>query len=303
MARHPIKRKKQHRKPRLPYTVVPDNIRRLIVGAYLKQEDWGHLCQQCGVKLNTARSIITKYQNTGRIEKEYKGGRNKIMTKEMEDFVLNICSENCQTTLAEYQEKLEMEFPNQKIPCASTINNFLDGKYVTMKQVSVQPIIRNDEIIKQERKQYAEWFEQTQKEWIMVFFDEFSFHSLTKRTKGRSSEGTKAVLPVTTFKTHTLNSILAISCQFGLLNTISQCGTSTIEWIRQFVLETSQLFKDSKLCYICDNARVHSKKVLLDTVAPYGHIIHFLPRYSPQLNPVEYGINVWKSAIKKELNC
>ena len=90
MARHLIKQKEQQRKPRVPYTVVPNNIRKLIVEAYSNQEDWGRLSLQCGVKLSTALSIITKYKNTGRIDKEYKGGRKNFMTKEMEDFVLSI---------------------------------------------------------------------------------------------------------------------------------------------------------------------------------------------------------------------
>ena len=45
---------------------------------------------------------------------------------------------------------------------------------------------------------------------------------------------------------------------------------------------------NQKTVIIMDNAAFHRKKPLQEMVQKYGHIIVFMPTYSPDLNPIEH---------------
>jgi len=52
---------------------------------------------------------------------------------------------------------------------------------------------------------------------------------------------------------------------------------------------------------IMDNARFHRKKQLHALVSANGHLLLFLPPYSPELNPIEKYWGVLKTKMKKIL--
>ena len=58
----------------------------------------------------------------------------------------------------------------------------------------------------------------------------------------------------------------------------------------------------SQCVIVLDNARFHKRLDLQDSIRNAGHILRFLPPYSPQLNPIEHK---WAQAqtIRKQKHC
>lgn len=53
---------------------------------------------------------------------------------------------------------------------------------------------------------------------------------------------------------------------------------------------------------VMDNASFHKSEYILNQIKGYGHIIEFLPPYSPDLNPIEHK---WaeKKAYRRKYRC
>ena len=69
-------------------------------------------------------------------------------------------------------------------------------------------------------------------------------------------------------------------------------------WIKHFLLPNL----NTKTVIVMDNATFHKNIDMLNMIRDAGHIIEFLPPYSPDLNPIE---NKWseKKAYIKKHNC
>ena len=69
-------------------------------------------------------------------------------------------------------------------------------------------------------------------------------------------------------------------------------------WVKQELL----LFLPSHSVIIMDNASFHKGKWLRENIELKGHILEYLPPYSPDLNPIEHK---WAQAklIRRKYNC
>lgn len=69
-------------------------------------------------------------------------------------------------------------------------------------------------------------------------------------------------------------------------------------WVKSFLLPNLK----EKTVIVMDNATFHKNNDILKMITDAGHIIEFLPPYSPDLNPIE---NKWaqKKAHIRKYNC
>lgn len=69
-------------------------------------------------------------------------------------------------------------------------------------------------------------------------------------------------------------------------------------WIREFLLPNLSI----PTVIVMDNAKFHKNKEVLDLIKKSGHIVEFLPSYSPDLNPIE---RKWseKKAFRRKYKC
>lgn len=69
-------------------------------------------------------------------------------------------------------------------------------------------------------------------------------------------------------------------------------------WVKTFLLPT--ISKPTVI--VMDNASFHKNELLLQEIRRAGHIIEFLPPYSPDLNPIEHK---WaeKKAYRRKMRC
>jgi transposase len=77
------------------------------------------------------------------------------------------------------------------------------------------------------------------------------------------------------------------------------CTSQVIEtWLEQVLLPN---FKKGQVI-IMDNARFHQGKKVRELIENPGCELLFLPKYSPDLNPIDHWWPKIKNAIKKELH-
>ena len=117
------------------------------------------------------------------------------------------------------------------------------------------------------------------------------YSPIGKRGFGRQNWGAKG-------RTNVIGALLS-----GLLLTVTLL-TSNVNsevfytWITQELLP--QL--PSQCVIVMDNARFHKRLDIQEAIRNAGHILRFLPPYSPQLNPIEHK---WAQAkaIRKQKHC
>ena len=69
-------------------------------------------------------------------------------------------------------------------------------------------------------------------------------------------------------------------------------------WVKELLLPN--LTKPTVI--VMDNATFHKNQAILDAISEAGHIVEFLPPYSPDLNPIEHK---WaeKKAFRRKYGC
>ena len=112
-----------------------------------------------------------------------------------------------------------------------------------------------------------------------------------KRTHGRAKRGVKLYVETSGKRAKRANAVMGY-CNGQVLAQTTYAWNTDTEWFCmwfEFVL-IPLLMLGSVI--ILDNASFHSKKYLPIIAQAYGHRIMRLPKYSPDMNPVEH---LWAS--------
>lgn len=97
------------------------------------------------------------------------------------------------------------------------------------------------------------------------------------------------------------NAIRALLNKQLLIVGLFKCTINTeafTVWVKQELLPTLP----SNSVIVMDNASFHKGKLMQETIESNGHILEYLPPYSPDLNPIE---QKWAQAklLRKKHNC
>ena len=140
-----------------------------------------------------------------------------------------------------------------------------------------------------ERKEYLKrWFKLREKygHENVVYFDESGFKANTGRLDGWTKRGQKLYCEVKGRREKRTNLLMALKGKDFLAPLIfkGSCTAKLVEkWAEKFLIK--ELNRPSLI--IMDNAPVHNKKKLRDLLEKHGHFLLPLPKYSPDLNPIE----------------
>jgi transposase len=124
--------------------------------------------------------------------------------------------------------------------------------------------------------------------------DEAGVQQEMKRTHGRAKRGVKLYVETSGKRYKKINTIAGY-CNGGVLGQTTYIWSTDMDWFClwfEFVL-IPLLVAGSVI--VLDNARFHSKKYLPIIAQAYGHNILWLPKYSPDKNPIEH---VWANMKK-----
>ena len=173
---------------------ISDEKRQLLVRAIDDPEqDYLTVADTLGVNRSTARGIVKRYLEEGRVEKLPRGGRTNLkVDDEMKQCFEAIVNENPILPLEAINRKLRETLPHKPHVHSRTIGKILDGVLYTLKLVRRCPAQRNRPDVIQRRRKYAAWFLEEAIDHQVVFVYECGFNVWTARSQGRARRGDRA---------------------------------------------------------------------------------------------------------------
>jgi hypothetical protein len=139
----------------------------------------------------------------------------------------------------------------------------------------------------EERRAFAAELAEIPPETDVIYVDECGVQKEMNRIRGRAERGVK-LYQKTTGKRHKRDNVIA-----GYLNGIALAlcvfawSVDTDWFCLWFEYSLLPCLKPGSVI-VLDNANFHSRKYLPAIAEAYGHRILWLPKYSPDLNPIEH---------------
>lgn len=243
---------------------------------------------------STLYGIIKDYRLTEKINKSQKGGsRNITLTQDVKSSLIALINDDCTITLQSMIDKLNLTVH------PSTIWRWLKAMNMTFKIARSIPQSRNCDSVKMERKMYAEWYINIaidRRYNNIIFVDESPFTLHMLRNHGRALRGQTPNPVVTNSRGDNITMILAVSA-----TNVVHCEAifTNVNHIifQEFLSKLEQILGDGDYTIVMDNVRFHhSNSEFYDE---YDYEIHYLPRYSPFLNPCEEVFSQIKSNVRR----
>lgn len=117
--------------------------------------------------------------------------------------------------------------------------------------------------------------------------------------------GMRANMSYTTSAAHTVYSLLVIASPDGLIEIFKIDGTFDAKKFKKCIQELHKRHPNDKFVLIADNSRVHHALLIkqwyntLKKLKKHYFRLEFLPAYCPELNPVEFFNNDFKSYLRR----
>jgi transposase len=261
------------------------------------------IAQIFGIKYSTAYAMVRRFEDTGSTDSMKRGGaRNLKMTPAARNAVLDWVDNQPDLTLQTIATRLQQEH-NITISL-KTVATVLNKAGFTFKLTRAIPASRNCPETISARHAYAQNFRQHSPldSQNIIWVDETGFNLHLRRRHGRALSGLRANLTVPNNRGRNISICGAMSkegfishqIRFGSYNANAFC-----EYLQVLFGRLCELGRHG--CrIIVDNVRFHHSACVLDCVQQAGHFIHFLPPYSPMLNPIESLFGKWKTAIRTD---
>lgn len=188
------------------------------------------------------------------------------------------------------------------VVCLATISKALTKIGFTVKLIRPIPISRNCPSTIHARKQYAEkcLSESPLDRRDIVWVDECGFNLHLRRKFGRARRGEHASLALANSRGQNI-SVCAAMSEEGFLHEVLRTGAYNQIHFCSFLSGLFELLNRmgrSNCWIILDNARFHHSESVRLCAESFGHILVFLPPYSPMLNPIESLFGKWKTLIR-----
>ena len=264
----------------------------VIDAIFFKGKSQAQAARDLNIPKSTVNNIVKAYNQNERTSKLKKGGsRNTTLTDNLKERLLKLIDDDCTITLQSMIEKLNLSVHR------STVWRWLKALNISFKMTRSIPEKRNCSEVKLERICYADWYQAIHMDLRyknLVFIDEspFSLHML--RSHGRSLVGTTPNPVVENSRGRNVTMILAISA-ISVVSCEAVLGGVNHVIFQDFLTKLKDILGDGEYIILMDNVKFHhSNKEFYDD---YPYEIHYLPRYSPFLNPCEEVFSQIKSNV------
>lgn len=284
-----------------------------------------------GVGRRNVSHIINKYVRTGIAERSQMGRpkldkEHKKINVQMGLFLESYLSIFIDATCEQMRSKLVKAFHLQddQVPSSAAVYAWLKDHRYTLKVMHLAPTIRNEPSTILARNEYAHFYSRllVHNLWRIVFLDETAIYVNMRRKQGWAPVGKRPQLNVNGLGGpgggKKINLLIALTEEGVLHAESSESGYGIVQnFASAFDRLAGDLVRrelhvadsnDSKTYIIMDNLASHRndeiRRVLRERKMNDVVEVHYLPPYSPQLNPVEY-CNHWvKDYIRKaRLSC
>ena len=281
---------------------VTNEMRKVIVESYTNGYGVKQISSMLNLKYTTVYAIISIFQKEDRIVQKVKGGQRKKRLNEMHiNAIKGWIDNDCGITLKCMKNKLFEEFC--VTVCEKTVDNCISSFSYTLKRITLIPERRNNEKSIVARYEYAlQFFEilSSINEDHIFFIDEVGFNVSMRYKKGRSLVNTPAVQIVPGLKSRNISVCCAMT-RNGITFFNRQTKAFQSLTFGNFVDDLFIKIKELniiKAVVVMDNVPFHKHQSIKAKFAQSGHILLFLPPYSPFLNPIENMFAKWKTLIR-----
>lgn len=286
---------------------VRDEYRRQVKRLMKKGYSYPEISEILGISIITTkrygRSSQTKEQKRGR-----KPGEQRRLSpeqeKQIQTWIIDKTPDQYKLPFALWTRKSVLLLIKAKfdtILAERTIGNYLRDWGFTPQKALRKAYEQNEEAVKEWiEKEYPSIKAESKKTNAEILWaDETGVRNDDQRSRGYSPRGITPVLSLNA-KRFRINMISAVNNQ-GKVHFMIYQETMKADLLKKFL---EKLHKDigRKIIVILDNLRVHHAIAIKEWLAEKGMnkkiVLHYLPAYSPQLNPDEYLNN----DLKGELN-
>jgi transposase len=257
------------------------------------------IAADCRVSLRTVQRFARNLLQYGsiRVPAIRKLGRPRRLTTADEDAVLEmLLSEG-------WRQQEEIVFwlwcERGVLVHRSTVSRMLKRRKWTQKELRRISLGRSDELRqnwKEEMRQYAAE--------DLVFFDESIFNEKTGwRYRAYGPIGQDIRYPADVQRGRTWSICAAMTIDGWIPCTGVKQGyfqtPDLLNWLRSMLLPALRSDPDRPRVVVLDNNSTHVNEVIIDAIEADGHIVRFLPPYSPDFNPIELTFSVLKAWLQR----
>lgn len=242
----------------------------------------------------TIQAIIYRYNATGSTTPGVRGhGRRTVWSVELQARLHTLINDNRTTTIKEIKMGLDVDVS------LTTVWRWLKKEGYSYKMT--RPIFerRNDTDIKTQRVEFIRWYTSNTPIFRyrnIIFIDESPFNLHMFRSHSWAPRGVTPN-PIIRPRGRNVTMILAINS----LNIIHcEAVTSSVngEVFSQFLSEIKRILgRTERWIIVMDNVNFHHSQ---DLTGDPNFSIHFLPPYSPFLNPCEEVFSYLKSHVRRD---
>ena len=250
-----------------------------------------------GVDYSTVWRIVKLFRETGDVQKKKQPGAVKALTSVAELITISEVLEHPGIMLHEFQAKL-LELTGIDV-CLSTICRFLQRSGFSRQKLKIVAIQREDFL----RAQFTSDVSVYEPE-MLIFLDETgSDKRNTIRKHGYSLKGKPLVSHELMVRGERISAIAFMSMN-GMLDckTVrhSVNGDTFYEFIQATLLPHLMTFNGTNphSVVIMDNCSIHHINDVVQMINQIGALVHFLPPYSPDYNPIEAAFSKVKTNLK-----
>jgi transposase len=286
----------------IPKKQIDDAIRQQICTKYGDGKSIAVISKEVGIPYRAVANIIRIFKMRGRIlALKHRVSRPSKLTNTIKTFIDDLISQDVSTTLQTMKNKILESFGASV--GRSTIQRHLQAFNYSIKRLILVPIARNSIRNVNTRFDYAQNFV-VWDENKLIYIDEMGISCSSRRMYGRSLIGTSPLKTIAAIRSKNFSTCAAMH-KSGLLYFKTYDTPYNTEKYGSFLGDLFLKLEERGLkncILIMDNCPIHKAGILRESIEAAGHIMTFLPPYSPQLNPIEEGFSQWKNHIKS-LNC
>jgi transposase len=270
-----------------------DDLRDRLIAAVTSGMSRNEAADVFSVAISTAVKWMRRLRDTGSSAAKPRGGSTSRLEQHTER-ILAVVKERPDATLKEIVAVLR----KQGIRSSQTaLWRFLDRHNITRKKKSLRAA-------EQKRKDVA----RARRKWIreqglldstkLVFIDETSVNTNMVRLYGRCPCGVRLVdhVPFGQWKTMTFISALRHDGMVApMLIEGPMNGEVFLDYVEQCLAPT---LKPNNIV-VADNVATHKVAGVAEAIEAAGATLRYLPKYSPDLNPIEMPFSKFKACLRK----
>lgn len=257
-----------------------------------------------GPTVSTIKRWLSMFQSKGNVEPEARTRQDSRWPEHVLDHIKSYIEDMPCFLLEELQCELKERFPMLQNVSISSICRALKFDLKQSRKVlskrAREATFEDTRVYEMILSQYYHNPDQ------LVFVDETSKDSRDMaRRQGWSDIGTECVVTLSFERGKRASALAALDVN-GFFSWHHTEGTYDRLLFHKIMVEKIIPYMNHyplpRSILILDNAKIHMYAQLIQAVESIGAMVIFLPPYSPNLNPIEFGFNLIKRFIQKEAN-